>query len=251
MVKRPSEMLHPVDRSRHQNVPKSSGIPEYRKREEDVQVIPRYSESTMIEAFSLANAHRFQDALASQSRLRHDVFVERRGLPHSSYDGLEFDEFDTPAAKYLVWRDEERVVRGLARLLPTTRPYMLKSYWPHLVSDGDFPCAPGIVEVTRVCVDKSLDPGRRATVLPELLCAIQEILILTGGVGMVGVTREHLLTHYVRSGIRWLGPPDEIEGELERAFFVPASSIRPEHHCRKYRIARNVLANPEDFGLVT
>lgn len=31
----------------------------------------------MIEAFSLANAHRFQDALASQVRLRHDVFIEQ------------------------------------------------------------------------------------------------------------------------------------------------------------------------------
>jgi len=212
---------------------------------------PQQTESTMIEAFSLANAHRFHDALASQARLRHDVFVERRRLPHSSYEGLEFDEFDTPAAKYLVWRDERRVVRGLARLLPTTRPYMLKSYWPHLVSDGVFPSSPGIVEVTRVCVDKSLDSVRRATVLPELLCAIHEILVMTGGLGMVGVTRQHLLTHFVRDGIRWLGPPDQIEGELERAFFVPTAFIRPEHHCHRYRIAGRVLANAEDFGLAS
>ena len=35
----------------------------------------------MIEAFSLNTAHRFADALASQARLRHRVFVERRALP--------------------------------------------------------------------------------------------------------------------------------------------------------------------------
>lgn len=202
----------------------------------------------MIEAFSLAGAHRFQDALASQARLRHEVFVKLRGLPHSSYDGLEFDEFDTPAAKYLVWRDEGRTVRGLARLLPTTRPYMLKTYWPHLVADGDLPSSAGIVEVTRVCVDKSLDPCLRRTVFPELLCAIQQILASSGGIGMIGVTREHLLSHFIRSGIRWLGPPDEIEGETERAFFVPTGSIRPEHHCRKYGIGLKVLSNPEDFA---
>lgn len=203
----------------------------------------------MIEAFSLANAHRFQDALASQARLRHEVFVERRGLPHSSFEGLEFDEFDTPAAKYLVWRDEERVVRGLARLLPTTRPYMLRSYWPHLVADGVFPSEPGIVEITRVCVDKSLDPTRRARVLPELLCAIHEILVATGGSGMVGVTRQHLLTHFLRSGIQWLGDPDLIEGELERAFFVPTEFVRPAFHCRKFAISGSVLVNREDFGI--
>jgi len=203
----------------------------------------------MIEAFSLATSHRFQDALASQARLRHQVFVEQRGLPHTSYEGLEFDEFDTPAAKYLVWRDEKLRVCGLARLLPTTLPYMMRSYWPHLVADGKLPSSPRIVEVTRVCVDKSLDPERRRAIFPELLCAIQEILSMTGGVGMIGVTKEHLLAHFVRTGIRWLGPPDEIEGEIERAFFVPTAAIRPEHHCIKYGIGRRVLANPEDFAL--
>lgn len=201
----------------------------------------------MIEAFSLATAHRFQDALASQARLRHDVFVRRRGLQHASYDGMEFDKFDTPAAKYLVWRDEQRIVRGLARLLPTTLPYMLKSYWPHLVEHAELPSSPGIVEVTRVCVDKTLSPERRRAVLPELLCGIHEILSVTGGVGMIGVTREHLLSHFVRSGIQWLGAPDQIEGELERAFFVPTAFIRPEHHCRAYGIGGSVLANVEDF----
>lgn len=205
----------------------------------------------MIEAFSLANAHLFQDALASQARLRHRVFVEQRGLDHCSYEGLEFDEFDTPAAKYLVWRDEGGVVRGLARLLLTTRPYMLQSRWPHLVADHRLPSSPGIVEMTRVCVDKSLDPMRRRTVLPELLCAVHEILSLTGGLGILGVTREHLLTHFVRTGVKWLGPPDLIEGEIERAFFVPTPCIRPEHHCRQYGIAGRVLANPEDFALVS
>jgi N-acyl-L-homoserine lactone synthetase len=203
----------------------------------------------MIEAFSLATAHRFQDALASQARLRHDVFVRRRGLPHSSYEGLEFDEFDTPAAIYLVWRDSDLAVRGLARLLHTTRPYMMRSYWPHLVSDGNCPSGSGIVEVTRVCVDKSLDPVRRRTVFPELLCAIQEILSRTSALGMIGVTREHLLAHFIRSGIQWLGPAHAVEGELERAFFVPTAAIRPEHHCRKYAIGRSVLANPEDFAV--
>lgn len=200
----------------------------------------------MIEVFSLATAHHFQDALASQARLRHDVFVKRRGLPHSSYQGLEFDEFDTPAARYLVWRDDRRVVRGMARLLPTVRPYMLKSYWPFLVADGRLPCSDGIVEVTRVCIDKSLPPASRRIVFPELLCAIQELLRATGGEGMVGVTREHLLSHFVRDGIRWLGTTAEIEGELERAFFVPTERIRPEYHCGKYGIGRSVLANPED-----
>ncbi|MFG3594505.1 acyl-homoserine-lactone synthase [Bradyrhizobium sp. RDI18] len=118
------------------------GFPEYRATAPNDLMPAAGTEPSMIEAFSIATAHLHQDALASQARLRHEVFVRRRGLPHSSYEGLEFDEFDAPAAKYLVWRDEDRVVRGLARLLPTTRPYMLSSYWSHLVEDGNLPASP-------------------------------------------------------------------------------------------------------------
>jgi N-acyl-L-homoserine lactone synthetase len=204
----------------------------------------------MIEAFSVATAHFFQDALASQARLRFEVFVRRRKLDHSSWGGLEFDEFDTPAATYLVWRDPERVVRGIARLLRTTRPYMLQTHWPHLVEGGVLPSSPGIFEVTRVCIDKSVDPLLRRTIFPELLCAIQEFLQLHGGSGMIGVTREHLLSHFIRSGICWLGPAYEIEGEMERAFYVPVDSIRPVSHCTRFGIASNVLASGPELASV-
>jgi acyl homoserine lactone synthase len=195
----------------------------------------------MIEMFSVATAHLFQDALASQARLRYETFVRRRGLPHDSHEGLEFDEFDTPAATYFVWRDHQRVVRGLARVLPTTRRYMLQTYWPELVSGRPLPSSSGVVEVTRVCVDKDVPPNVRCKIFPELLCAIQEFLVASNGEGMIGVTREHLLAHFIRDGIDWLGDAALVEGEIERAFFVPNDHIRPLHHCRKYGIAGTVL----------
>jgi acyl homoserine lactone synthase len=195
----------------------------------------------MIEAFSLATAHFFQDALASQARLRYQVFVRQRGLAHSSFDDLEFDEFDTPAAVYLVWRDDERIVRGLARLLRTDRPYMLASYWPYLVESGELPSSDSIWEMTRVCIDKSVKPELRRTIVPQLLCAIAEFLEARGGRGIIGVTRQHLLSHFLRQDIEWLGQPAPIEGEIERAFFVPTRAIRPLHHCAKYGIGRDVL----------
>lgn len=188
---------------------------------------------------SIASAHLFQDALASQARLRFEVFVRRRGLDHASWEGLEFDEFDTPAATYLVWRDDDRIVRG--RLLPTSRPYMMQSYWPHLVEEGEPPSAPGLFEVTRVCVDKTVIPNTRKTIFPELLCGIQDFIASRNGIGMIGVTREHLVSHFIQTGIRWLGPADEIEGEMERAFFVPTHFIRPSMHCQKFGIVSPVL----------
>ncbi|MBR1281286.1 GNAT family N-acetyltransferase [Bradyrhizobium sp. AUGA SZCCT0177] len=202
----------------------------------------------MIETFSIATAHHFQDALASQARLRYEVFVKRRKLDHSSWGGLEFDEFDTPAATYLVWRDGQRVVRGVARLLRTTGPYMLRSYWPNLVERGDLPSSSRIFEVTRVCVDKTVEPIIRRTIFPELLCGIQEFLHRNDGIGMIGVTREHLLAHFIQTGIEWLGPAHLVEGEMERAFLVPTPNIRPAWHCQKFGIGSVVLAPDPDMS---
>lgn len=74
-----------------------------------------------------------------------------------------------------------------------------------------------------------------------MLCAIQELFIRDGVQAMIGVTRQHLLEHFIRSGIEWMGRSQEIEGEQERAFFVPTAHIRPEYHRRKFGIAEKVL----------
>lgn len=195
----------------------------------------------MIEAFTLATAHHYGDALASQARLRYKTFVAHRGLPHQHYAGLEYDEFDTPAAVYFVWRDSSKMVRGLARLLPTTRPYMLQAYWPELVEDEPLPASPEIWEVTRVCVDRSLLPAQRLRVFPEIFAGIDEFCASQDIAAIVGVTRPHLITHHWRSGYRWLGRPAEVEGEMERAFALRSGEIRSQTACEKLAIPASVL----------
>ena len=196
----------------------------------------------MIEAFSLKNAHLFGDALASQARLRYTVFVKRRALDHPHYGGMEYDEFDTPAAVYLVWRDPNLVVRGLMRLVPTTMPYMLQQYWPYLCQTRVLPVADDVWEISRVCIDKLVEPRVRRCIVPELLSAAQEFCTLNDIRALVGVTRRHLLNHFVPVGIDWLGETAEIEGEQEAAFWMPREWTRPSAHCAKYGIPRKVLS---------
>jgi acyl homoserine lactone synthase len=195
----------------------------------------------MIEAFSLKTAHLFGDALASQARLRYRVFVEHRALEHTFYDGMEYDEFDTPAAVYLVWRDHGLAVRGLIRLVPTSVPYMMERYWPHLCEHRALPKSERIWESSRVCVDRTFDPTVRVRIMPELLCAVQEFCQHNGFVAGIGVTRKHLLEHYLQGKIQWLGRTTEIEGQQEAAFWVPTEQMRPDAHCSKYQIPRRVL----------
>jgi N-acyl-L-homoserine lactone synthetase len=196
----------------------------------------------MIEAFSLKTAHQFGDALASQARLRYEVFVRQRALPHAHYDEMEYDEFDTPAAVYLVWRDEARIARGLVRLAPTTMPYMLATYWPYLCQRRALPASPSVWEATRVCVDRTFPGRRRAAIMPELLCAVQEFCRYNGVEAVVGVTCKHFLSHYLGDGVHWLGASQDIEGREEAAFWVPTENLRPHAHCAKLKLPPQVLS---------
>jgi len=196
----------------------------------------------MIEAISFKYAHEFGDALASQASLRYRVFVLQRSLPHHFYDGMEYDEFDTPAAVYLVWRDPALIVRGVIRMIPTSVPYMLRSYWPHLCETQDPPVSDRVWEASRICVDRSYEARDRARIMPELLCGVQEFCLHSNIDAVVGVTRKHLISHFIRSGIRWLGEPAEIEGQQEAALLVPTESIRPVEHCKKYGIHGPILS---------
>ena len=196
----------------------------------------------MIEAFTLKTAHLFGDALASQARLRHRVFVTHRGLPHSHYDGMEYDEFDTPAALYLVWRDSREQVRGMFRLIPTSMPYMLEKYWPFLCRRGPLPKQADIWEMGRVCVDRTYNAKLRKLIIPELLCGLQEICLANDVRAVIGVTRRHLVDHYIPSGAEWLGPQAEIEGEQEAAFRIPVEHLRPVAHCARYNLPQRVLS---------
>lgn len=196
----------------------------------------------MIEAFSLKTAHLFGDALASQAQLRHRVFVERRRLPHHSFDGMEYDEFDTPAAVYFVWRDAAQAVRGLIRLSPTSVPYMLQAYWSFLCADRALPRSTDVWEMTRVCVDQTVKASLRKRIIPELLCALQEFCFKNEIMAIIGVTRRHLVDHYLQEGVVWLGETAEIEGEMEAAFWIPAQHLKPEVHCDAYGITSPVLS---------
>lgn len=134
----------------------------------------------MIEIVTLQSAHLFGDALAEQHRFRYRQFVVRAGwsLPH--VDGMEYDQFDTPAAVYLLWRDHAARVRGMVRLLPTTRPYMTDTLWPELAPEEGAPHADEVWENTRFAVDRDLQGPLRRKVCGELILGSLEFGLSRG-----------------------------------------------------------------------
>ncbi len=77
-------------------------------------------------------AHVHGEAWISHHRLRHRLFVKRQNWEVPSYNSLEYGEFDTPAAKYLLWLDEKGQARATTRLIPTVFEGTLGDRFFHL-----------------------------------------------------------------------------------------------------------------------
>ena len=100
----------------------------------------------MIEALNFENAYRYGDTLPVLLRMRYGEFVERLKYEVPSYNGMEYDQHDTLAAVYLIWRDEAGKIQAGSRISPRNRPYMI----PNLVEFIDVPCSPRVWEITRI-----------------------------------------------------------------------------------------------------
>jgi acyl homoserine lactone synthase len=91
--------------------------------------------------------------LEGMFRLRHEVFKERLDWVVGSQSGRERDMFDDLDPVYIVCEDQGEVL-GSWRLLPTTKPYMLKDVFPELLYGKPAPEAPDVWEISRFAVSK-------------------------------------------------------------------------------------------------
>lgn len=91
---------------------------------------------------------------------RHQVFVEMLGWELDTFIGYEKDQFDRADTVYVVARDDAQRINGCARLLPTTKPYLLSEVFPELLNGLPSPCEPDIWELSRfAAVDLNDGPG--------------------------------------------------------------------------------------------
>lgn len=80
---------------------------------------------------------------------RREVFINQLGWELSTVNGMELDEFDGPNAVYVCSHDDDGQVSGVARLLPTTAPYLMEKVFPQLWGGKQLPRDPKIWELSR------------------------------------------------------------------------------------------------------
>lgn len=83
------------------------------------------------------------------ARYRHRVFIEKLGWQLKCEHGLEYDQFDRDDTIYVVAKNDEDQIIGTARLLPTSRPYLLGEVFPELLNGQLPPYSDDIWELSR------------------------------------------------------------------------------------------------------
>ncbi len=80
---------------------------------------------------------------------RREVFINQLGWELNVVNDMELDEFDGPDAVYVCSHDDDGQVSGVARLLPTTAPYLLKKVFRKLWGGTQLPNDSQIWELSR------------------------------------------------------------------------------------------------------
>jgi acyl homoserine lactone synthase len=103
----------------------------------------------MMNMVSGVTAELPEGLFAKISRYRYRVFVETLHWKLSTPEGIELDQFDGPDTVYVTAQDQVGCITGIARLLPTDGPYLLRDVFPQLLYGLTPPSSPDIWELSR------------------------------------------------------------------------------------------------------
>ncbi|MFM2391411.1 MAG: hypothetical protein RLZZ437_2966 [Pseudomonadota bacterium] len=156
---------------------------------------------------SFANLHNHGELFANMLRARRELFIvhNKWNLPEAM--GMEYDQYDTPASRWVVVHDEEGRVLAGNRLTPTTTQCGIYSYMirdaqrglldtipAHLLHE-EAPVAPHVWESSRLFVSHDVPSSIRRRVHAQLIAQLGDT------VRSLGAT--HCLTLLAATWPRW------------------------------------------------
>jgi N-acyl-L-homoserine lactone synthetase len=167
----------------------------------------------MIRVISYKEISRHGDLFFSQFQLRHREFIDRQCYAVRTLDGMEFDQYDTLASRYIVYTEDGRTVLGCSRLTPIDFGCMLAEQFPYLVDDKSVFALPDVWEGSRFCIDSQLPPAQRRSICQHIAAAYIAFGLDSGIDRIIGLMPTLILRSvFQRSGIELtpLGTPQPI-----------------------------------------
>nr|WP_281255015.1 acyl-homoserine-lactone synthase [Noviherbaspirillum humi] len=148
---------------------------------------------------------------------RYRIFIERLGWSLPVKEGEEEDQFDRPDTVYVVAQEKDGSLSGCARLLPTTRPYLLGEVFPGLLWGMPIPRSPEVWELSRFAA-APLSGGSgmdQAKLTRGLLAAAVRAAFARGAKRLITVSPLGVERLLYRMGVHShrAGPPSMIDGK--------------------------------------
>lgn len=142
--------------------------------------------------------HHFGDLFVNYLKARHDVFIGQRGWNLPQIDGMEFDQYDTPLARFVIIHEYGEILAGI-RLTPTTAKvgvysYMIRDAQLGLLKDLPLdvlffpaPVNDQIWEASRLFVSQNVPAIRRAAVQRLLMTTMASAARDVGAKQVIGI----------------------------------------------------------------
>jgi len=174
---------------------------------------------------SYENLHNHGELFANLFRARKQSFIVQNNWDLPEAMGMEYDQYDTPASRWIAVHDFGEVLGGM-RLTPTTARCGIYSYMirdaqrglldtiPHDLLYGEAPVDPHVWESTRVFVSHKTPMGIRRRVHAYMVEAMTRSARELGATRIIALTAGNWERWYGRCGLdaEAIGPMLKIDG---------------------------------------
>ncbi|WP_233192727.1 acyl-homoserine-lactone synthase [Acidimangrovimonas sediminis] len=194
---------------------------------------------------SFSNMHEKGDLFINYLRARKEVFIDHKGWHLPEENGMEFDQYDTPKARWIVLHEYGEILAGV-RIAPTTAQCGAHSYMirdaqlglldglPYDVLFFDAPQDDKIWEATRLFVVPSVPADRRMRINALLLHAMADGARAEGADHVIGIVPAVFRRWMSRLGMSAtpVGPPMIIDGDKVQAALMKTTYEMPVEDLR-------------------
>lgn len=193
-----------------------------------------------VTTLSFENMHNHGELFANMLRARHQTFIVQNRWDLPEANGMEFDQYDTPASRWVTVHDNGHVMAGV-RLTPTTHrcgiyTYMIRDAQRGLLDtipadllDRPAPVASHVWESSRVFVSREVPAKLRFRVQMQLISEMVRSARDMGATELIGIIPENSPRLARRVGLDCVPAGRVLEFDGENSICVSISMATKMH----------------------